>query len=460
MTLRIKLPDVAGTFYPREATALGGQVDDCLAAADAPQLAPKALIVPHAGYVYSGAVAASGYALLARRRGEIRRVVLFGPAHRMAFKGIAVLSVSHWQTPLGRVATDRALMERALQCPEVQAADAPFLNEHSLEVQLPFIQQALGEVTVLPVLVGQVGAPAVARLMDMLWGGPETAVIVSSDLSHYHDYDTACTRDSGTTALIERAVPDNIGPHEACGHLAVRALIAHARARDLRITAVDVRNSGDTAGDKARVVGYGSFAFEYAHGARLSADDRALLLETARDSVRAGVETGQPAIPPGATLPRALRAQRNTFVTLEIDGRLRGCIGSLRPHRALVADVCENAFKAAFTDPRFPRMTAEEAGRLDISVSVLSHPRPVAADTEDTLVAQLRPDIDGLVLSDGQRSALFLPSVWRSLPDPRQFVRQLKRKAGMPDDGWAPTMTAQRFGAEYFGAKAHKAVPA
>jgi AmmeMemoRadiSam system protein B/AmmeMemoRadiSam system protein A len=459
MNVRIKLPDVVGLFYPRETDALAGQVDGALAGAPRDPVEPKALIVPHAGYRFSGEIAARGWTLLARRRGEIRRVVLFGPAHRMAFDGMAVLAVSHWETPLGRLATDAGAMAAALKCPDVQAIDAPFLREHSLEVQLPFVQRALGDVTVLPVLVGRAQPASVARLMDALWGGPETAIVVSSDLSHFHDYDTGCALDAGTTAMIERAAPDRIGSREACGHLAVRALIGHARLRDLRITALDVRNSGDTVGDRSRVVGYGTYAFEYAHAARLPEDGRERLLEAARTSIRVGS-----AQPPGATtLPAApaeladsplLRAQRNTFVTLEIDGRLRGCIGSLRPHRALADDVCANAYKAAYSDPRFPALTPGEIDRLQVSVSVLSHPRPIAADSEASLIEQLRPDMDGLILSDGDRSALFLPSVWRSLPDPRQFVRQLRRKARLPEEGWTPTMRAQRFGAECFGAKA------
>ena len=461
MNHRIKLPDVGGLFYPRDADALGGLLDGVLAGAPADAVAPKALIVPHAGYRFSGEIAARGWSLLARRRGGIRRVVLFGPAHRTAFEGMAVLAVTHWETPLGRLATDADAMAAALRCPDVQAADAPFLREHSLEVQLPFVQRALGDVTVLPVLVGRARAASVARLMDALWGGPETAIVVSSDLSHYHDYDTGRALDAGTTAMIERAAPDGIGSREACGHLAVRALIGHARLRDLRITALDVRNSGDTVGDRSRVVGYGTYAFEYAHAARLPEDARERLLEAARVSLREGPPTaagGAAAAAPVAASALAdsplLRAQRNTFVTLEIDGRLRGCIGSLRPHRALAEDVCVNARKAAYADPRFAPLAADEIDRLQVSVSVLSHPRPIEADSEASLIEQLRPDTDGLILADGARSALFLPSVWRSLPDARQFVRQLRRKAGLPEEGWTPTMRAMRFGAECFGARA------
>jgi hypothetical protein len=432
-----------------------------LAGTPADPVSPKAVIVPHAGYRFSGEIAARGWSRLARRRGEIRRVVLFGPAHRSAFDGMAVLGVTHWETPLGRLVTDAEAMATALRSPDVQAMDAPFLREHSLEVQLPFVQRALGDVTVLPVLVGRAQAASVARLMDALWGGPETAIVVSSDLSHYHDYDTASALDAGTTAMIERAAPDRIGSREACGHLAVRALIGHARLRDLRITALDVRNSGDIVGERSRVVGYGTYAFEYAQSARLPEEARERLLEAARASLREGPPGGPggpvTAVPAAAAAladSPLLRAQRNTFVTLEIDGRLRGCIGSVRPQRSLAEDVCVNARKAAYADPRFTPLAADEIDRLQVSVSVLSHPRPIAADSEERLLEQLRPDADGLILADGERSALFLPSVWRSLPDPRAFVRQLRRKAGLPEQGWTPTMRASRFGAEYFGARA------
>jgi len=452
-------------------------------------VSPKALIVPHAGYRFSGEIAARGWSLLARRRGEIRRVVLFGPAHRMAFEGMAVLAVTRWQTPLGRLATDADAMAAALRCPDVQAIDAPFLREHSLEVQLPFVQRALGDVAVLPVLVGRAQPASVARLMDALWGGPETAIVVSSDLSHFHDHDTARALDAGTTAMIERAAPERIGSREACGHLAVRALIGHARLRDLRITALDVRSSGDTIGERSRVVGYGTYAFEYAHAARLPEAVRARLIGTARAALheapaggaggvaadrsgaplgasaadvtgaadRSGAPTPVDAAGGGPALAPAdaalLRAQRNTFVTLEIDGRLRGCIGSLRPHRPLLEDVAVNARKAAYADPRFAPLAPDEIDRLQVSVSVLSHPRPIPADSEARLIEQLRPDVDGLILADGERSALFLPSVWRSLPDARLFVRQLRRKAGLPEQGWTPTMRAMRFGAECFGTR-------
>jgi len=486
---RIKLPDVAGTFYPGQTDALAGLLDGVLAGSPRDAVSPKALIVPHAGYRFSGEIAARGWSLLARRRGEIQRVVLFGPAHRMAFDGMAVLPVTRWQTPLGRLATDADAMAAALRCPDVQAIDAPFLREHSLEVQLPFVQRALGEVAVLPVLVGRAQPASVARLMDALWGGPQTAIVVSSDLSHFHDYDTGRELDAGTTAMIERAAPERIGSREACGHLAVRALIGHARLRDLRITALDVRSSGDTVGERSRVVGYGTYAFEYAHAARLPEAVRAQLIETARAALHDGPAGGPKGVPaaaarsgtagatdvPGTADPSAapapvdaadrwppvapadaalLRAQRNTFVTLEIDGRLRGCIGSLRPYRSLLEDVRVNARKAAYADPRFAPLAPAEIDRLQVSVSVLSHPRPIPADSEERLIEQLRPDVDGLILADGERSALFLPGVWRSLPDARLFVRQLRRKAGLPEQGWTPTMRAMRFGAECFGTRA------
>jgi len=452
MPSRVKAADVAGHFYPAQPDELAGMLERCLAPGPDPGIVPKAVVAPHAGYVYSGAVAGAAYRALAKRRGEIKRVLLFGPAHRMAFKGLAVLRVDAWLTPLGALATDMELLERALALPEVSAVDQPFLGEHSLEVHLPFIRQALGPVSVLPILVGGAAPETVAKTLEALWGGPDTAIVISSDLSHFLDYAAAGKRDAATSQAIERAEGDGLGGHDACGYVGIRGLLAHAKARDLRITALDVRNSGDTAGDKARVVGYGSYAFEYAHAARLKDRDRVALGVLARDSIRQGLDAGQPALPAIEPLPCTLRAQRNSFVTIAIDGKLRGCIGSLRPTRPLALDVCENAFRAAFADPRFPKLSPAEAERLSVSVSILSHPRPIAAASEDELVDRLRPDIDGLILGDGKRQALFLPSVWEGLPDARQFTRHLRHKAGFEPTAWPQGLKAWRFETESFAA--------
>lgn len=263
--LKTRHPAVAGTFYPREPRELEAAVGGLLSgvtgsAADAAEVAGvKALIVPHAGYVYSGPIAASAYRCLGARAERIRRVVLLGPAHRVALTGMALPSVVGFETPVGTVPIDRASVARALQLPLTQLSDAAHAREHCLEVQLPFLQALLSEFELVPIVVGHCPPAAVAAVLDALWGGPETLIVVSSDLSHYLTYAEAVARDAATTgAILERST--SLVGAEACGASAINGLMVAARSHHLRVTALDVRNSGDTAGDRREVVGYGAFA--------------------------------------------------------------------------------------------------------------------------------------------------------------------------------------------------------
>jgi len=255
----VREPAVAGLFYPAESGELRATVERYLAAARFAGGSPKALIAPHAGYVYSGPVAAAAYASLAPVRQTVRRVVLLGPAHRMALSGMAIPSAKAFSTPLGEVPVDAEAFEIAKAVPNLRVFDPPFEDEHSLEVQLPFLQVVLDEFRVLPVLVGQASPESVAALIDALWGGDETRIIVSSDLSHFHDYETARQLDQHTVELVEALRLEELTPEHACGCHPLRGLLEVARARGLPVQAVDLRNSGDTAGPRSRVVGYGSF---------------------------------------------------------------------------------------------------------------------------------------------------------------------------------------------------------
>ena len=440
----------AGSFYPAEPEVLAAQVDALLANPRTCHGVPKALIAPHAGYVYSGPIAGTAYASLTPARGRIRRVVLLGPSHRVPFRGLAVPTVESFESPLGPVRLDRAAIDSILGLAEVAARDDAHAQEHSLEVHLPFLQRTLGEFTLVPIVVGDAAPEAVDRALEALWGGPETLIAVSSDLSHYHPYGEAQNLDRRAGQAIEALRGDLLEDAQACGNRPIRGLLRRARALDLRATALDVRNSGDTKGDKSRVVGYGAYAFEYAEEARLSAANREALLKAAAQSVANGVRTGRPAqVRVGSFAPQ-LDALRASFVTLEIDGRLRGCIGSTQPHRPLIEDVVDNAFKSAFSDPRFPKLGATELNSLGLGISILSTPRPIAFDSEDKLRAALRPDRDGMILTEGKRRGLFLPQVWKSLPDAGDFLARLKQKAGLAPDHWSNEMRAFRFTAETF----------
>ncbi|MBK1647243.1 AmmeMemoRadiSam system protein B [Rhabdochromatium marinum] len=264
---------VAGTFYPADPAHLRAAIDACFARRAAvvePAVAEpgtsskqrtKALIVPHAGYSYSGPIAASAYARLAPQAADIRRVVLFGPAHRWPLHGLAICDAEAFETPLGRVPVARSALAPLLEQGLVQRLDAAFEGEHSLEVQLPFLQHMLGDFELVPLLVGTASPVEVARVLAPLWGGAETLILISSDLSHFLDDARARALDAQTAAAILNLQPQAIGPEQACGRYPMSGLLQLARERGLSVEQLDLRNSSQTAGLPDRVVGYGAYAF-------------------------------------------------------------------------------------------------------------------------------------------------------------------------------------------------------
>jgi AmmeMemoRadiSam system protein B len=259
----VRQPAVAGSFYPADPEALEAIVNGYLDEVSEQQskTTPKALIVPHAGYIYSGPVAATAYATLREERRAIERVVLLGPSHRFPLTGLAASEADAFLTPLGAVPVDRKAVESILGLAQVRLLENAHALEHSLEVQLPFLQRVLGDFSLVPLAVGDASAEEVAEVMDVLWGGRETLIVVSSDLSHYHDYDTAKKLDAATTRAIEECEPDGLVPESACGRVPVRGLLLAARRRQLRCQTLDLRNSGDTSGPRSQVVGYGAYVF-------------------------------------------------------------------------------------------------------------------------------------------------------------------------------------------------------
>jgi AmmeMemoRadiSam system protein B len=251
---------VAGMFYPESAAVLARDVGRLLGNAPERNERPKAIIAPHAGYIYSGPIAASVYAPLAALRGMIKRVVLLGPTHRVAVDGLALPSCAAFATPLGTIPLDGQAIARISDLPQVVLSDAAHALEHSLEVQLPFLQAVLGDFSLVPLAVGHASAQEVAEVLERLWGGEETLIVISSDLSHYLPYDAARHSDAETAEQI-LALDPHIDHQHACGATPVNGMLLAARRHDLQAQLIDLRNSGDTAGDKSRVVGYGAFAF-------------------------------------------------------------------------------------------------------------------------------------------------------------------------------------------------------
>lgn len=256
----VRQPAVAGTFYPAEARRLRAEVESCLAAAAEPAPPwPRAVVAPHAGYAFSGPVAGSAFRTVAPLAGRIRRVVVLGPSHFVAFEGLALPAAGRFATPLGEVAVDAAARAELADLPQVATDDRPHEREHAVEVELPFLQAVLGGFTLVPLVVGDAPAEQVAAVIDRLWSDA-TLVVVSTDLSHYLDYETAAAHDRATSDAIVALDEARIGELDACGRHPLRGLLVAARRRGLSVRELDLRSSGDTAGPRDRVVGYGAYA--------------------------------------------------------------------------------------------------------------------------------------------------------------------------------------------------------
>ncbi len=519
----VRPPAVAGTFYPVDRAELGAMVRslirDALNQGHRPQQdIPKVIIAPHAGYIYSGPIAASVYARLGPARNRIKRVVLLGPTHRVAVRGLAVPSHAAFQTPLGSVPLDRALINELKRLPQVREFDQTHAAEHSLEVHLPFLQQTFADFRLVPIVVGDAEPNEVAAVLQAAWGGPETLIVISSDLSHYHDYATAQSLDAATSSAITELRLDGVSDVGACGRMPIRGFLLLARQIGMAATAIDVRNSGDTAGPRDRVVGYGAYMFsggderrlralnfasaratppppsaaaapppmtapaaprapaappvqpaqtatassaaprpdpaiarsERGYASGLSDDLRRSLLNVAARSIMIGLRSQQRPKLDLETFHADLRQPGASFITLTMDGRLRGCIGSLEARRPLVADVAANAYASAFEDRRFKVLSHDEFGRVLLSISVLSEPAALRFCDENDLLGQLVPGRDGLIIQDGTHRATFLPQVWEQTQDPREFMKHLKLKAGLAENHWSANFRAWRYHTESF----------
>lgn len=458
MTTRmlIRPEAVAGMFYPADAAELASVIDRYIAEArDRGVTAgqPKALIVPHAGYVFSGPIAASGYAVLAGSRETIERVILLGPAHRVPVAGMAVPSADAFSTPLGLVRIDEAARRVALEHPAVRENDLAHKDEHSLEVQLPFLQRVLGDVDVLPIVVGAAAADDIADVLDLIYTGPETLIVVSSDLCHYHDCETARRLDRATADAIIRGDIAAIGVEDACGAYPVRGLLVTAARHGLITSLVDLRNSGDTAGPPNSVVGYGAFTFDHqpkgdqkAHLERFcEAELSQRLLHTAAFVIDRFLAEGVRIEVNLDTAPAALREHHASFVTLERSGALLGCTGSMVPTQPLLADVAAHALSSAFADPRLPSVTRDDWHHMSIKISILSQLEVMDVCSIAELESVLCPRVDGLLISGAGCRGTFLPSVWGKIPKTNEFLSLLWRKAGLPEGAWPTDMVVERY---------------
>lgn len=461
-------PAVAGLFYPQDAEALARAIDGFLAKAhETPLEDIRALVCPHAGYEYSGATAAFSYRQVAGR--DIKTVFILSPSHYASFRGAFIPAVGAYRTPLGVVRLSPRAAELAARAPfssrplcvvsrpdwwrhSPQAVprdgvDMPDTWEHSGEVQVPFLQRVLKDFQIVPVVFGEVDPAEVARAIEPLLDD-KTLIVASSDLSHYHPYDDACRLDKSCLDAVCALDPQKAQGQEACGIGPILTLMHIARDQGWQAKRLDYRNSGDTAGDKGRVVGYGAVAFcgplrpSGAASAAFDASQRKWLLKLARKALTEAVRNGKPPTVDPTTLAACLTENKGCFVTLTEGGRLRGCIGHILPQEPLYKAIMDNARSAALEDPRFRPVQPEELDKIEIEISVLTSPQPLAFKDPQDLMDRLQPEKDGVVLKVGDRGATYLPQVWEQIPDKAQFLDSLSVKAGCPAGAWRTGPTA------------------
>jgi AmmeMemoRadiSam system protein B/AmmeMemoRadiSam system protein A len=469
---QVRPPAVAGGFYPDEPNELGKKIDAYLAEANSPAIQKlRALVCPHAGYEYSGPIAGFSYKQLVGR--DIDTVVILGPSHTSMFRGAYVSPAAAYQTPLGKAPVASLAKELAKdplfavdpdckvqrpawarQLPRTLPSydqDRPDTWEHSVEVQVPFIQKVAPKASIVPIVCGELDP---RKLADVLAKHltDKTMLIASSDLSHYTPYKIAQQLDAACMRAILRLDTDWLTEHPdfACGRLPVAVLTCLARQKGWRAKVLDLRNSGDTTNDKTRgVVGYAAVAFYEsnqpasapadAESGEYSSQEKKYMLELARKVLTEAVTNKKlPDIDPN-TIPALLAEKKGCFVTLTKGGQLRGCIGYILPHKPLIQALVENSANAALNDNRFRPVTGDELGQIEVEVSVLSVPRELKFTSWDDLVSKLRPHVDGVVLRLETRQATYLPQVWEQIPQKEEFIKNLVVKAGLPDlpkDAW------------------------
>jgi hypothetical protein len=401
----------------------------------------RAIVCPHAGYVFSGPIAAQAYRLLPGRAYDT--VVVLAPSHYALFRGASVCAADIYRTPLGDVPLSPkgrqwAKAEPFVLEPKCVAQDpqtrqpseaTPERWEHSGEVQVPFLQKTLRNFSLVSIVTGEVDPEKLAHaLADRL--DNKMLLVVSTDLSHYHPYDVAREMDTRCVNGIVALDPDPVKPDSACGRTGVLTLLHLAKLKGWKAKLLDYRNSGDTAGNKESVVGYAAIAFYAPAPQAFSRDERKQLLELARKTI------SDDKLPALTNVPPKFVETKGCFVTLTERGQLRGCIGHILPQEALYRAVMDNALSAAKHDYRFSPVQPDELDKIEIEISVLTVPEPLQFSSPDDLLAKLRPYRDGVVLQMAGHGATYLPQVWEQIPDKVQFLDTLAQKAGAAAGDW------------------------
>ena len=451
----VRPPVWEGKFYPDHPAELQKSIREFIPEQekikqDIPQnKSLRALILPHAGYPYSGPTAAHSCPVLDNH--TFSKVVIMGPDHRVGFKNASISDTEYYKTPLGKVKLhhlSRQLLQKHSLYNYIAASDR---KEHSVEVILPFLQHTLQDFSIIPIVTASGEPDDYIRTLDPVLD-QSTLLIASSDLSHYLPYSRAQKRDRNTLEMIKNLDTEKIknSKNRACGKLPISVILEMAKDKDWEPVVLDYSNSGDTAGPKDKVVGYSAVAFFQNSSTEKAADNKntsfltreqgKALLRLARRSIQKELDSVEveplPERLQKVLQSRKLQKNRGTFVTLNQDSSLRGCMGNISAGNSILEGIEQNAVKAAFRDPRFPELSAAELPKTRIKISILSKPKPLDYNSPKQLLQRLQKEKPGVILQKGYSRATYLPQVWEKLPDPQTFLTRLCQKAGLSKQAW------------------------
>ncbi len=441
--MKIKSTYCAGSFYPAEEKEIIDLFNSFSNGIEA-NYNSRMIIVPHAGYVYSGALAYKGFCYLDK---NVKNIYIIAPVHYQRIYGCAICDYDEFETPLGNIKVNQqANLDFAKFC-ECSIINNAFEKEHSIEVQLPFIKYLLPDTQIIPILYGCENFKNLVNTIKTLYENNENAFIISSDLSHFYPEKDATKIDYYSAQMIENKNIQNFEVEQACGAVGICAAVEFAKETNQTFIRLGLTNSAHTTGDSSKVVGYGCwFLYEGEKNQYIKKHYSKFLIKTAKSSIQSGLQLGSY---PLENIPCVLKENGASFVTLQINQNLRGCIGSIIAHRPLIDDIYKNSHSAAFNDPRFLPLSLEEFQDVKINISLLNSPQRIDFKNENELLEKITPYKDGVIIKDGNYQAVFLPIVWEQLPQKRQFLDALKNKAGMPANYNSKTMEAFIFQTTY-----------
>ena len=442
--LKIKEPSVAGSFYTDDEQTLKNQIQTFAKNnKNEYEYKTRAVIVPHAGLVYSGRLAYEGISQLDK---NIKNIFIFAPAHRVGFEGIALSSFDKWKTPLGEIDVNQNICKELEEKYNAKFNDNAIAPEHAIEIEVPIIQSLFNDIKIIPVLIGNTDYKIIFDIINEYYSNNENGFIISSDLSHFLTDEKAKKLDNKTAQMIETGNTDGFMFEQACGALGILGLVEFANKSNYSLIRIDMTNSSAINKDKNNVVGYGCwFLYE--------GDKNDFIKRYYSNSVinitKMTLETSFSNKKNTINYPQVLDEFGACFVTLEKFEQLRGCIGSIIAHQPLIADLIQHAKDATFNDYRFNPVTKDELKDIKVSISILTEPKKIEFEDEEDLLDKIVPNIDGIIIKDGRYQAVYLPVVWEQLPDKKDFLNSLKMKAGLLPTHFSKTFEAYRFESIY-----------